>query len=120
MENKIYRIDNGGAFFMRAQGWYKTDNELSSWSDMSGLSANYQRLLKIASYSDLCGMKVINSSIKKIQGLREEYGDWLSFIEKHTPKMSSEYKMKLAGILDKREELLLSEKNKCDKNKKVK
>jgi hypothetical protein len=100
--NKVYRIDNGGSLLVRAQGEFKTDQDLSTWSNINELSREYQELLYLASFDDICGSNLINKSIHNIENVKYKYGSWLDFIKFHTPFMDQQYQFKLSQLFEYR------------------
>ena len=91
----VYRIDNGAAFLLRAQGTPKgkcpiidtSTNmlmQITEWDNFidSEINEQYANLLSIAGYANICNTNVKNA-IEKITALKELYKGWDKFIEQH-------------------------------------
>lgn len=113
----VYRIDNGAAFWRRAQGDPKPTgllNKITEWDGFFNPSINkeYSRLAGIAGYhsADQMGAKV-KDQIEHIKEVRDAFGGWEKYIEKRAPDMPADLKRSAAEILENRTKLLLQKAN---------
>jgi SPP1 gp7 family putative phage head morphogenesis protein len=108
---KLVRIDNGGALLFRAQGAKKPDGQLYNLLEWEGLvnpalNKNYARLFQAAGLqdADALGARAIKQ-IEDILDLRQRSDNFERLLPE-APGISTDDRVKLLGVLQRRAELL--------------
>lgn len=112
IDGNIIRIDNGGAFLMRAKAGRKPDsvlNTITEWDYFFNESKNpgYAKIAKAAGYNSAKDFADdITKQVDNIIALRAKFGGWTAYVDTYAPNLNAADKKKIADMLESRTNLL--------------
>lgn len=107
-----YRIDNGGAFLMRAQGVPKEKhhlNDIAEWQGFFDPNVNraYASVAKAAGYASPEDFKKeVVAQIKQVIAVRDTNGGWQKYVDRVTPQLNSTDRAAIVSMLNSRTDKL--------------
>jgi hypothetical protein len=112
-DGKFYRIDNGGAFLMRATNGRKPSsllNQITEWNVFrdKNMNPSYADLVAKAGFSEGEFASMVKSRFQEIEGLRSRYGSWSAYVAQRLPEFLGEDAGAIVTMLEKRTALLRS------------
>jgi hypothetical protein len=107
-EASVVRIDNGAAFFNRAQGLPKAD---SGW-DFRSVSELTDERFQSTQVGGVPDVGVQSQQLDGILALRARYGGWSNFVKRHAPDLSENQIREFSQFLEVRTENLTQRFNK--------
>lgn len=111
---KVARIDNGGAFLVRAQGGKKPDKLLNSIAEWDGFfpgsgidNPGYHAIAKKAGYTSPDDFKeVVKQEFGKVQALRSKFGGWSNFVDQYAPGLPPAERARVVEMMEARHSAL--------------
>ena len=108
---KIFRIDNGGSFLMRAKEGRKPADvllKITEWDKFfDSKNPSYSKLANAAGYSSARDMKdLILPEIQKVVALRDANGGWAGYVNKLAPHLTPADRASMTMMLNARTKLL--------------
>ena len=107
-EASVVRIDNGAAFFNRAQGIPKADG---GW-DFRSVSELTDERFQSTQVGGVPDVGVQSQQLDGILALRARYGGWSNFVKRHAPDLSENQIREFSQFLEVRTENLTQRFNK--------
>ena len=107
-EASVVRIDNGAAFFNRAQGLPKAD---SGW-DFRSVSELTDERFQSTQVGGVPDVGLQSQQLDGVLALRARYGGWTNFVKRHAPELSESQVRKFSQFLEIRTENLTQRFNK--------
>ena len=107
-EASVVRIDNGAAFFNRAQGLPKADGGWD-WRSVSELTDERFQSTQVGGAPDV-GLQ--SQQLDGLLALRARYGGWANFVKRHAPELSENQIRQFSQFLEVRTENLAQRFNK--------
>lgn len=107
-----YRVDNGGAFLMRAQAGRKPEALLNKITEAEGffnknINPAYASLTRKAGYDSLDSFKSrLRDQVRQIVSLEKSSGGWDSYVKNKAPSLSGSDRDKIVSMLNARTRLL--------------
>ena len=108
-ETAVVRIDNGAAFFNRAQGIPKNADGGWDWRAVSELTDERFQMTQMVGRPD-AGVQA--QQLDHLLMLRARYGGWDGFVKRHAPEMSPDQIRKFSQFLEERSRVLAETFNK--------
>lgn len=110
-DGKFYRIDNGGAFLMRATNGRKPSSllhQITEWDVFMDKRKNpsYGDLVAKAGFSKSEFENLVKVAFKDIESLRSQYGDWSEYVRQKMPEFDGTDAETIVSMLEKRTSLL--------------
>jgi hypothetical protein len=110
-DGKFYRIDNGGAFLMRATNGRKPSSllhQITEWDVFMDTRKNpsYGDLVAKAGFSKTEFSILAKNAFKDIETLRSQYGDWSEYVRQKMPEFTGSDSETIVSMLEKRTSLL--------------
>lgn len=107
----VWRIDQGGTLFFRAQGALKPSSALDSlgeWTSLQTQNAYYARVFKAAGVKNANAIANIEQQIMAIDNLRVTGGgSWRKYIDSIIPDAPEDFRHRAALLLERRNALLM-------------
>jgi hypothetical protein len=110
-DGKFYRIDNGGAFLMRATNGRKPSSllhQITEWDVFMDIRKNpsYGDLVAKAGFSKSEFGNLVKAAFKDVESLRSQYGDWSEYVRQKMPEFDGKDAETIVSMLEKRTSLL--------------
>ncbi len=113
-DGQIMRLDNGGAFLMRAQKGRRKDDhlldgigEIETFFPGSVSNPGYHALAKQAGYASVEDFKAdFTKQVQAISALKQQYGGFKGFVKAHAPGFEGKDADRIVQMLDARSKAL--------------
>jgi hypothetical protein len=109
---EVVRIDNGGAFLMRAQAGRKPGAVLEQLPEWKGffdrnINPSYSRVANAAGASSADDLwERIEKQLTALEAIEDSYGGWGPYVRKHAPQLSESDSDAIASMLTARTKLI--------------